>query len=114
MYGTATTAGTADESIVVRGSDHTKLVNVVTDVVRMNYDGRQNSGVTSNIVANLKLERLLTPALNSAWALNSYTSSGSKTPGQFEAVIDTANSGTTLKTFRYVASATLLEVVLTV
>ena len=112
-WGSATTAGTADESIVVRGSDHTKLVSVFTDVVRMNYDGRQNSGPTGSIVANLKLERLLTPALNTAWVFNSYTSSGSKSSGQFEGVIDAASGGTTLKTFRYVASATLQEVVLT-
>lgn len=114
LYGTATTAATADEAIVVRNSDHTKLVNVFTDVVRMNYDGRQNSGTTASIVANLPLQRLLSPALNSAWVLNSYTSSGSKSSGPFEAVIDAASGGTSLKSFRYVASATLQEVVLTV
>jgi pimeloyl-ACP methyl ester carboxylesterase len=72
-WGSATIAATADESIVVKGSDHTKLVNVFTDVVRMNYDGRQNSGNTSLIVGNLQLQRLLSPALNTAWVLNSYT-----------------------------------------
>jgi pimeloyl-ACP methyl ester carboxylesterase len=114
LYGSATTAATADESIVVRGSDHTKLVNVFTDVVRMNYDGRQNGGTTGSIVANLKLDRLLAPALNTAWVLNSYTSSGSKASGPFEAVIEAASGGTALRTFRYVNSSSLLEVVLTV
>jgi pimeloyl-ACP methyl ester carboxylesterase len=100
-WGSATLAATADEAIVVKGSDHTKLVNVFTDVVSL-------------IVANLQVARLLTPALNTTWALNRYTSSGSKASGPFEGVIDAASGGTSLKTFRYVASATLLEVVLTV
>jgi pimeloyl-ACP methyl ester carboxylesterase len=113
-YGSATTAATAHESIVVKGSDHTKLVNVFTDVVRMNYDGRQNAGNTSSIVANLKLQRILAPAQNTTWVLNRYTSSGSRGTGPFEAVIDAASGGTSLKTFRYVASASQQEVVLTV
>ena len=113
-YGTATTAATADEAIVVKGSDHTKLVNVFTDVVRMSYDGRQNSGNTAQIVANLKLQRLLAPALNTTWALNRFTSSGSKASGPFESVIDAAPGGTSLKTFRYIAASSLQEVVLTV
>jgi pimeloyl-ACP methyl ester carboxylesterase len=113
-YGSATTAATAHESIVVKGSDHTKLVSVFTDVVRMNYDGRQNIGNTSSIVANLNLQRLLSPTLNTAWALNRYNSSGSKTSAPFESVIDAASGGTALKTFRYVAVATLVEQVLTV
>ena len=113
-YGSATTAATAHESIVVKGSDHTKLVSVFTDVVRMNYDGRQNIGNTSSIVANLNLQRLLSPTLNTAWALNRYNSSGSKTSAPFESVIDAASGGTALKTFRYVAVGTLVEQVLTV
>ena len=114
LYGTAATAATADESIVVRNSDHTKLVNVFTDVVRMNFDGRQNGGNTGLIVSHLKLQRLLSPAQSTAWALNSYTSSGSKASGPFEGVIDAATGGTSLKTFRYVASSNLQEVLLTV
>jgi pimeloyl-ACP methyl ester carboxylesterase len=114
LYGSATTAATAHESIVVKGSDHTKLVNVFTDVVRMNYDGRQTGGNTLAIVSNLKLDRLLAPAQNTAWVFNSYTSSGSKSSGPFEAVIEAMSGGTTLRTFRYVGSITKQEVVLTV
>ena len=42
---TATTAKTAHEAIVVKGSDHTKLVTVFSNVVRMNYDGRQTAAI---------------------------------------------------------------------
>jgi pimeloyl-ACP methyl ester carboxylesterase len=59
LYGSAAAAATAHEAIVLTGSDHTNLVNVFTDIVRMNYDGRQLSGNTAAIVANLTLQRLL-------------------------------------------------------
>ncbi len=113
-YGSATTAATAHESIVVKSSDHTRLVNVFTDVVRMNCDGRQNSGNTAAIVANLNLQRLLSPALNTAWVFNRYTSSGSKSSGAFEGVLEAASGGTAVKSFRYVSAANLQEVLLTV
>lgn len=115
-YGNATTAKSAHESLVVKGSDHTKLVTVFTDTVRMNYDGRQSSGATSTVVARLQVQRLLAPALSTAWVVNSYNNSGSRVTsgGVFEAVIETATGGIKLKTLKYVALATRTEVVLNV
>ena len=57
-----------------------------------------------------------TPALNTNWIVNSYDSAGRRvtTGGTFEGVIETTTGGIAVRTFRYLSSATQLEVVLTV
>jgi pimeloyl-ACP methyl ester carboxylesterase len=115
LRGTPVTARTAHEAFVVTGANHFGLVRVFTDLVRMNYDGRQSAGATAKVAAQFKLSRLLAPARNTAWVINSYDPSGRRTTGgAFEAVIGANALATGVKTLRYVASATQAEIVVTV
>jgi pimeloyl-ACP methyl ester carboxylesterase len=113
-YGSATTAATAHESYLVKGSEHSKVVSAFRNLVQMNYDGRQNAGVTGAVVAQVQLSRLLVPALNTAWIVDRYNNAGSRVAsgGTFESVIETASGGIKIKSLRYLSSATSSEVVL--
>jgi pimeloyl-ACP methyl ester carboxylesterase len=96
-YGSAATAKTADEAFVITGSDHSKLVNVVANLISISYTS------PSNPVASLfTLDRLLSWQINSLWRANAYDSSGKRSStGTFEAVIGTTNTGVAVASLRY-------------
>jgi pimeloyl-ACP methyl ester carboxylesterase len=91
LYGSSTTAQTADESFVVKGTDHSKLVNVVADTVARNFGGQ------------FGLDRLLAGALSTTvWVPNSYDSSGRRSStGKFEAVLTATSNRLGLYSLKY-------------
>jgi pimeloyl-ACP methyl ester carboxylesterase len=95
IYGSAKTSATADESFVVRNSDHSKLVQVVANIFS------QDIG-TSLLAAQFDLQRLLTGSTNALWATNQFNTSGSRASGPYEAVIYAASGGITAQSLTYV------------
>jgi pimeloyl-ACP methyl ester carboxylesterase len=96
VYGSAKTSATADESFVVRNSDHSKLVQVVANVIS------QDLG-TSLIAAQFDLQRLLNAAANPVWAVNQFNTGGTRQSGQaYEGVLYAASGGITVQSLTYV------------
>lgn len=89
VFGSATTAGTADESFVVTSSDHSKVVNVTANLFALAI--APTAGPTT-LGGQFSFDRLLvshTP--NPAWRPNSYDSSARRVSrGTFEAVVSAA------------------------
>lgn len=91
IYGSAKTSATADESIVVRGADHSKLVQVVADVISRNQS-------ISLLAAQFDLLRLLNGSANTIWVVNQYNINGTRQAGQpYEAVLQAAPGGVTVQ-----------------
>ena len=89
LFGSATTAQTAHESFVVTGTDHSKLANVVGNLVTVNFAGQ------------FDLDRLLAGTSSGLWAPNSYSSSGRRSSsGTFEAVIAATSDRLRVKSLR--------------
>lgn len=87
IYGSAKTSATADEAIVVRGADHSKLVQVVADTI-------SRDSATSQLAAQFDLQRLLLAAANPIWVTNQYNINGQRQAGQpYEAVLFAATGG---------------------
>lgn len=87
IYGSAKTSATADEAIVVRGADHSKLVQVMADTI-----SRDQS--TAPLAAQFDLQRLLLAVANPIWVTNQYNISGQRSAGQpYEAVLYAATGG---------------------
>ena len=90
LYGSSTTAQTADESFVVKGTDHSKLVNVVADTVARNFGGQ------------FDLDHLLAGTLSTVWVPNSYDSSGRRSStGKFEAVLTATSNRLGVYSLKY-------------
>jgi pimeloyl-ACP methyl ester carboxylesterase len=98
LFGSATTAQTANESFVVKGSDHSNLVYVVANAIARDYGGQ------------FDLNRLLAGVASTAWVANSYDSSGRRSStGKFEAVL-TATSNGLVSSLKYFNGTTEITV----
>ncbi len=94
-YGSAKTSATADESFVVRNADHSKLVQVVADVISRDQ-------TTSLLAAQFDLQRLLSGGANPIWTVNQFNISGVRAAGQpYEAVLYAAPGGVTVQSLTY-------------
>ena len=92
FFGSSTTAATADESFVVKGTDHSNLVNVVADTIARNFGGQ------------FGLNQLLplSGAASTYWVPNSYDSSGKRSSsGAFEAVLTATSNGLAAYSLKY-------------
>lgn len=95
IYGSAKTSATADEAIVVRGADHSKLVQVVADTISRDQ-------TTSLLAAQFDLQRLLLAAANPIWVANQYNISGQRQVGQpYEAVLYAATGGIKVQSLQF-------------
>lgn len=100
IYGSAKTSATADESFVVRGADHSKLVQVVADVINRNQS-------TSLLAAQFDLLRLLNGTANTIWVTNQYNINGTRQAGQpYEAVLQAAPGGVSVQVLTFFNGAT--------
>ena len=80
----------ADESFVVKGTDHSNLVNVVADALAVDFGGQ------------FELGRLLAGVASTAWVPNSYDSSGRRSStGKFEAVLTATSDGLDVYSLKY-------------
>ena len=99
FFGSSTTAQTADESFVVKGTDHSNLVNVVANAIAVDYGGQFN------------LNRLLAGVASTAWVANSYDSSGRRpSTGKFEAVLTATSDGLRVSSLKYFNGTTEVTV----
>jgi len=95
IYGSAKTSATADEAIVVRGADHSKLVQVVADTISRDQ-------TTSLLAAHFDLQRLLLGAANPSWLSNQYNTNGQGVAGQpFDAVLFAASGGLKVQSLQF-------------
>ena len=102
LFGTPSTAQTANESFVVKGTDHSNLVNVVVNALTVDFAGQ------------FDLSRLMGAVYSTAWVQNSYDSSGHRSSsGKFEAVITATSNGLGVYSLTYVDMTTHKEVVVT-
>jgi len=86
--GSATTASTADESFVVKSTDHSKLVNAVANLVSIINARPAARQIDEQFVTQAGELRLLVGIPHPSWIPNSYSSSGKRSAtGTFEAVI---------------------------
>jgi pimeloyl-ACP methyl ester carboxylesterase len=99
IYGSSKTAVTADETFTLKSTNHSKLVEVVADLIALD-------SLTNPLAALFDLGRLLDPPNNppAPWSPNRYSASGAlvATGGLYEAVIYTTNSGTKFASVDYV------------
>ncbi|QDU25153.1 hypothetical protein ETAA8_02150 [Anatilimnocola aggregata] len=95
IYGSAKTSATADESFVVRNSDHSKTVQVVADIISRNQ-------ATSLLAAQFDLQRLLAAAANPIWVTNQFNINGQRADGQpYEAVLAAASGGVKIQSLTF-------------
>jgi|GEM_PF-3409669 len=103
VFGSATTAGTADESFLVTSSDHSKVVNVIANLFSLAI---VPTARPATLGRQFSFDRLLvshTP--NPAWRPNSYNSSGRRVSrGTFEAVITAAPTRLTVGLLKFATS----------
>jgi pimeloyl-ACP methyl ester carboxylesterase len=99
LYGSATVASTAHESVVVTAADHSKLVNVFADLVTISY--APTTPGAASIGTQFNPNRLLAGTGNSSWKSNSYTSAAKRSStGTFEAVIIATSNGLRVKSLK--------------
>lgn len=104
-FGTATTARTADEAIVVNGSDHSKLVNVFASLVSYSYAASTASA--AQVGSAFQLDRLLNATPSSLWVANQYDSAGRRSSvGPFEAVVTASSDGLRAAALKYFTGTT--------
>ena len=95
IYGSAKTSATADEAIVVRGADHSKLVQVVADTISRDQ-------ATSLLAAQFDLQRLLLATANPLWVANQYNINAQRVTGQpYEAVLFAAAGGVKVQSLQF-------------
>jgi len=101
-FGSSVTASTAHESFVVTSTDHSKLVNVVAELVTL---AALPTASPASLGGQFVFDRLLVShSPNPAWRANSYQSSGRRiNTGTFEAVVRATPDGLGVKSLTFVA-----------
>lgn len=103
IFGSSITPLTADESIVITGSNHSASANVVASLISL--------GSANPVGSHFQLSRLLFAIPNSSWSKNRYNNAGTRTDygGWYEAVIAATTNGLGVNSLRYFDAVTFTE-----